>query len=65
MQNIRDYQVVKLHTTVESAKKAIGLPTYKNHVILGESLIQTNHFTPTIKHNTAIAVGISILELVR
>ena len=64
MQNVRDYISVKLHTTKESAEKAISSNTYKNHVILDENLIQTNHLVPSIFHNKPIAIGISILELV-
>jgi hypothetical protein len=64
MQDIRSYIQVKLHTTSKSALKAIGKPTYKNHTILGENLVQTNHFLPVIMHNTAIAIGVTILELV-
>jgi hypothetical protein len=56
---------VKLHTTRNSALKAIAKPTYKNHTILSKTLIQTNHFTPTITHDKPIAIGVSILELVR
>lgn len=64
MQNVRDYIVVKLHTTRESALKAIAKHTYKNHTILSENLVQTNHFSPTIVHDKPIAIGVSILELV-
>jgi len=64
MQNVRDYLSVKLHTTKKSALNAIAKPTYKNHTILSKNLIQTNHFTQTIKHDKPIAIGVSILELV-
>jgi hypothetical protein len=64
MQNVRDYMIVKLHTTKKSAAKAIAQPTYKNHTILSENLVQTNHFTPSIVHDKPIAIGVSILELV-
>ena len=64
MQNVRDYISVKLHTTKESAAKAISHHTYKSHVILGKKLIQTNHSIPTIMHDKPIGIGISILELV-
>ncbi len=64
MQNVRDYISVKLHSTKESAEKAISCHTYKNHIILDEELIQTNHSIPTIFHDKPIAIGISILELV-
>lgn len=64
MQNVRDYICVKLHTTKESAEKAISSHTYKSHVILDKNLIQTNHSIPTILHDKPIAIGISILELV-
>ena len=46
------------------ALDAIAKHTYKNHIILGENLVQTNHFTPTIVHDKPIAIGVSILELV-
>lgn len=64
MQNVRDYITVKLHTNRDSALSAIGKHTYKNHTILSENLVQTNHFTPTIVHDKPIAIGVSILELV-
>ena len=53
----------KLSQTTKT--KAIAKPTYKNHTILSETLVQTNHFTPTITHDKPIAIGVSILELVR
>ena len=65
MQNVRDYMIVKLHTTKKSVEKAVAQPTYKNHTILSETLVQTNHFTPSIVHDKPIAIGVSILELVR
>ena len=64
MQNVRDYITVKLHTNRNKALDAIAKHTYKNHIILGENLVQTNHFTPTIVHDKPIAIGVSILELV-
>jgi hypothetical protein len=64
MQNVRDYIMVKLHTSSKSVEKAIGQPTFKNFTILSENLVQTNHFTPTIVHDKPIAIGVSILELV-
>ena len=64
MQNVRDYLTVKLHTTKKSALNAIAKPTYKNHTILSKNLVQTNHFTPVIKHDKPIAICVSILELV-
>lgn len=64
MQNVRDYMNVKLHTTATTALKAISNPTYKNHVILSENLVQTNHFTPSIIHDKPLSIGVTILELV-
>jgi len=64
MQNVRDYLTVKLHTSSKSALKSISSPTFKNYTILGEDLVQTNHFTPTVVHDKPIAIGFSILELV-
>jgi hypothetical protein len=64
MQNVRDYLTVKLHTSEKTALKAISSPTFKNFTIIGENLVQTNHFTPTITHDKPIAIGFSILELV-
>jgi hypothetical protein len=64
MQNVRDYLTVKLHTSEKTALKAISNPTFKNFTIIGENLVQTNHFTPTITHDKPIAIGFSILELV-
>lgn len=65
MQNVRDYMTVKLHTNRDNALSAVGKHTYKNHTILSENLVQTNHFTPRIVHDKPIAIGVSILELVR
>lgn len=65
MQNVRDYITVKLHTNKSHALSAIGLHTYKSHTILAKNLVQTNHFTPVIVHDKPIAIGVSILELVR
>jgi len=64
IQNVRDYIEVKLHTTAESALKAASNPTFKNYSIIDENLVQTNHFPVVIKHNTPIAIGVTILELV-
>ena len=61
---MRDYSNVKLHTTKESALKAISKHTYKSHVILSKTLVQTNHFNEVILLNKPIAIGVSILELV-
>jgi hypothetical protein len=65
MQNVRDYLIVKLHTTAKSVEKAIAQPNFKGFIILDENLVQTNHFTPTIVHDKPIAIGVSILELVK
>ena len=64
MQNVREYIDVKLHTNIESAMKATSNPTFKHYSIIDENLVQTNHFTPVILHNTPIAIGVTILELV-
>ena len=64
IENVRDYSNVKLHTTKESALKAISKHTYKSHVILSKTLVQTNHFNEVILLNKPIAIGVSILELV-
>ena len=64
MQNVRDYLVVKLHTTAKSVEKAIAQPTFKGFTILSENLVQTNHYTPVIYHDKPIAIGVAILELV-
>ena len=65
LQDIRSYMEVKLHTTAESALKAASAHTFKNYSIIDENLVQTCHFRPTILHNTPIAIGVTILELVR
>jgi len=65
IQNIRDYMEVKLHTKAKTALKAASLHTFKNFSIIDEQLVQTNHFLPTIVHYTPIAIGVTILELVR
>ena len=64
IQCIRDYINVKLHLKAESALKAASCPTFKHYVIIDEDLVQTNHFLPSILHNTPIAIGVTILELV-
>lgn len=64
MQNVREYIEVKLHTTVGSALKAASSPTFKHYSIIDEDLVQTNHFPEVIRHNTPIAIGVTILELV-
>jgi len=64
MQNVRDYIEVKLHTNADSALKAASSPTFKHYSIIDENLIQTNHFPAVIRHNTPIAIGVTILELV-
>ena len=64
IENVRDYSNVKLHTTKESALKAISKHTYKSHVVLSKTLVQTNHFNEVILLNKPIAIGVSILELV-
>jgi len=64
MQNVREYIDVKLHTTSESALKASSSPTFKHYSIIDENLVQTNHVPPVIRHNTPIAIGVTILELV-
>jgi len=64
MQNVRDYLIVKLHTTAKSVEKAIAQPTFKGFTILSENLVQTNHYTPIIYHDKPIAIGVTILELV-
>jgi hypothetical protein len=63
IQNVRNYSIVKLHTTKKSLLKAIAHHTFKNFVILDDYLVQTNHFKPVICHDRPIAVGMSILEL--
>jgi len=65
MQNVRDYIEVKLHTNADNALKAASNPTFKHYSIIDEDLVQTNHYTPVIRHNTPIAIGVTILELVR
>jgi hypothetical protein len=64
MQNTRQYIQVKLHNDAKSAMKAASSPTFKNYTIIDENLVQTNHFLPSILHNTPIAIGVTILELV-
>jgi len=63
IQNVRNYSIVKLHTTKKSLLKSIAHHTFKNYVILDDNLVQTNHFKPVICHDRPIAVGMSILEL--
>ncbi|EFX60182.1 hypothetical protein DAPPUDRAFT_344893, partial [Daphnia pulex] len=63
MQNVRDYVSVKLHTSEKTLLKAISNVTFKSYTIIGEDLVQTNHFTPTITHDKPIAIGFTILEL--
>lgn len=65
MQNVRQYINVKLHTNSSTALKAVADPNFKHYSIIDEDLVQTNHFQPVIKHVTPIAIGVTILELVR
>lgn len=64
MMNIRDYVEVKLHTDANTAVHAASLHTFKNYSIIDEDLVQTTHFQHTICHNTPLAIGVTILELV-
>jgi len=64
MMNVRDYVEVKLHTEAKTATKAASLHTFKNFSIIDEDLVQTTHFQHTICHNTPLAIGVTILELV-
>ena len=64
MMNVRDYVEVRLHTKSESAIKAASFHTFKNYCIIDEDLVQTTHFQHTIIHNTPLAIGVTILELV-
>jgi len=64
LQDVRSYVEVRLHTNVQSALKASSLHTFKNYSIIDENLLQTIHYRPTIVHNTPIAIGVTILELV-
>lgn len=64
MQNVREYIEVKLHTTSDSALKAACTPSFKHYSIIDENLVQTNHVPQVIKHNTPMAIGVTILELV-
>ena len=63
--NVRDYVAVKLHTQAHSAINAASLHTFKHFTIIDEDLVQTTHFQHTIIHNTPMAIGVTILELVR
>lgn len=63
MQNVREYINVKLHTKAASAIRAASEHTFKSFSIVDENLVQTNHFQPTIIHNTPMAIGVTILEL--
>jgi len=62
--NVRDYVTVKLHTQADTALSAASLHTFKNFSIIDEDLVQTTHYQATICHNTPIAIGVTILELV-
>jgi len=63
IQNVRNYISVHLHTTMSSVQGAISSPTYKNFVIIGDNLVQTNHTLSEIIHDKPIYVGFTILEL--
>lgn len=63
LQNTRSYISVKLHVKSGSLLKSVSSPTFKNYSVIDEYLVQTNHFLPVIKHNTPIAIGVTILEL--
>ncbi len=54
---------MKLHVKAGTLLKAVATPTFKNYSVIDEHLVQTNHFLPVIKHDTPIAIGVTILEL--
>ena len=64
IENVRDYCTVKLHTTKDSAMKAISKHNYKSHVIIAKNIVQTNHYNDVILLNKPIAIGVTILDLV-
>ena len=63
IQNNRNYIQVKLHSKVSSLKQAISSPTFKNFIIIGDNLVQTNHSLSQITHDKPIYAGFTILEL--
>lgn len=63
IQNVRNYNDVKIHVSKKQLLKSVSNPTFKNYIILDENLVQTNHFTPVILHDRPIFVGFTILEL--
>jgi len=63
IQNTRNYIKVKLHFKQSSLVKAVSNISYKNYSIIGENLVQTNHFQNIIKHDRPIYIGFAILEL--
>lgn len=64
LQDIRAYVEVHLHTKAENALKATTCFNYKHFSIIDENLVQTVHDRPSILHNSPIAIGVTILELV-
>lgn len=64
MQSVRDYMTVKLHTSAETALKAVAMPSFISYAVIDEDLVQTNHNLDEICHNTPIAIGVTVLELV-
>jgi len=65
LQDVRNYSCVNLHTTKNSALKAIACPTFKSHSIIDSQLVQTNHNTKFVCHDKPIFIGFTILELVK
>ena len=65
IQNVRNYIEVKMHTKCSQLESAVSKHNFKNFTILGENLVQTNHFSEEIIHKQPIIIGFTILELVR
>lgn len=64
LQDVRNYIEVRLHTNAKKALKAASLHTFKHFSVIDENLVQTCHSRPSITHNTPIAIGVTVLELV-
>ena len=63
MENVRNYQSIKLHLTKSSCLKAIKRPTFKRSIILNENMVLTSHCQEKIMLDKPILVGQTILDL--
>lgn len=63
LQNVRKYEIVKLHFTNKSCEKAIQKPTFKRSIILNKKMVLTVHSQEKILLDKPFIIGQSILDL--